>query len=123
MFSFIKKVFYNNKKNYKMLFSLLLFVIIYYLITYFYNVKEGNTSNNEANVEQSTEPTNTSNTSFYDPTIKDKIIDITATIEKKEAENEEKLAKVEGILESIEIDVNRILDRDIDLGLLMSQGR
>lgn len=106
-----------------MLFSLLLFVIIYYLITYFYNVKEGNTSNNEANVEQSTEPTNTSNTSFYDPTIKDKIIDITATIEKKEAENEEKLAKVEGILESIEIDVNRMLDRDIDLGLLMSQGR
>lgn len=123
MISFIKKSFYN-KKNYKIGFSLLLlFIIIYYLINYIYNFKEGNsTINSEAPIEQSIDTPPSSSTNFYDPTIKDKIIDITSTISTKEEENKEKLAKIEGILENIEIDVNRMLDRDIDVGELISQG-
>ncbi len=119
MYSFIKKIFYNNKKHYKLVFSLILFIIIivtiYLLINFFNRVKEGNTPiNTENNAEQTPEMTTAydTTTTFYDPTVKDKIKDITTIIDEKEIENKEKLAKLNILIADIETDINRIIDRD-----------
>lgn len=121
MYSFIKKIFHNNKKHYKLIFSLILFIIIivtiYLLINYFNRVKEGNTPNN---AELTPETTVASNTTFYDPTVKDKITDITTIIEEKEEENKEKLAKLNILIADIETDINRVIDRDEGLHELIN---
>ena len=123
MNAFIKNIINNFLKFFKKsknIFVLaLIIIIIYILICYCYNFQEGNTS---INTEQSTDTGAGGGTTFYDPTVKDKIKNITTIIDEKEIENKEKLAKLNILVTDIETDINRMVDRDEGLAELINPG-
>lgn len=111
--------FFKFLKKSKHMFILAVIIIICIIFLYFYNLQEG--MEQEPTSEQPTDSNKGGGaTTFYDPTVKDKIADIGTVIEEKEIENKEKLAKINILVTDIETDINRIIDRDQGLAELIN---